>query len=392
MKRAISLGVKLLGVVLVAYVLYQVNYRDQFRQPDGTILRGSVDDRDGVAVFVPEDGGAPLPLPEGWEVALGDSPVTLGLITIVRQSDKLLLLLCLFAYGPICLISITRWWYLLRNVDLPIPYKEAFRLSFIGFFFNSAVPGLTGGDLVKAFYIAKLKPEAKVRAFMTVLVDRVIGLFALGLLAGTILLFRLGDPAFRIAGYIVYSFLGACVLFGAIFLSRRLRKLLHLRALIEKLPGKGFSHMLQDVDRAIVIYRSRPRAVVVAVLLSLLNHISLTFMAVGIGRALQIDLPVSTFAILVPVCMMVASIPMLPGGWGLREGAFAYFFGGKGIGFAFATALSVMIGLTQLIWSLLGGILFIFSSDRVSRQELQDFSDEVEAEVEAGDQMHSASS
>lgn len=383
MKRYLSLALKLLGVALVVYILSRVSYRDQYRLSSGEVLRGTVQMDGGVEMFLPAEGGAPLPLPEGWEAAIGDSPVTLGLFSIVRRSNKLLLILSLLAYGPICLISITRWWYLLRKVDLPIPWREAFRLSFIGFFFNSAVPGLTGGDLVKAFYIAKQKPEAKVRAFMTVLVDRVIGLFALGLLSGSILIFSLGDPAFRVAGMIVYSFLAACVLFGAIFLSRRLRRILHLEALIARLPGKRFSQMLQDVDRAIVIYRSRLWAVVVAVLLSLLNHLCLTFMAVGIGRALKIDLPVSNFAILVPVCMMVASVPLLPGGWGLREGAFAYFFGGKGVGFAFATALSVMIGLTQLFWSLLGGVMFIFSSDRVSRRELQEFSDEVEAEVGA---------
>ena len=119
-----------------------------------------------------------------------------------------------------------------------------------------------------------------------------------------------------------------------------------------------------------------------AVLLSLLNHGCLTIMAIGFGRALHIDIPVTTFPILVPVCMMVASLPSLPGGWGVREGAFAYFFGLKGVGFAFATALSVMIGLTALGWSLLGGVFFILSSDRVSRKELRSFSEEVEARVE----------
>jgi uncharacterized protein (TIRG00374 family) len=390
LKRAISIGLKVIGVALVVFILAQVNYRDSLRLPSGDVVKGSVEDRDGVDVFVPLDGSDALPLPPDWEVALHDSPVTLGLFTIVRRSNKLLLLLCFLSYGPICLISITRWWYLLRRVDLPIPFKEAFRLSFIGFFFNSAVPGQTGGDLIKAFYIAKQKQDAKMRAFMTVLVDRVIGLFALGLLSGSILIFRLGDPEFRIAGYIVYSFLGACIAFGAIFLSRRLRKLIHLEALIAKLPFKRLSHLLQEVDRAIVIYRTRPGAVIVAVLLSLLNHVSLMFMTVGIGRALRIEIPVSTFAILVPVCMMVASVPLLPGGWGLREGAFAYFFGAKGVavGFAYATALSVTMGLTQLGWSLLGGIFFIFSRDRVSRKELQNFSDEVDARVEkqaAGD-------
>jgi uncharacterized protein (TIRG00374 family) len=383
LKRALSIALKLLGVALVIYILAQVNYRDQYRTESGEIVRGTVETRAGVQVIVPVDGAEPIELPPDWEDVLHDSPVTLGLFSIVRRSNKLLLLLCFLFYGPICLISITRWWYLLREVDIPIPWREAFRLTFVGFFFNSVVPGLTGGDLVKAFYIARQKRGAKVRAVMSVLVDRVIGLFGLGLLSGTILLFYLGDPDFHIAAGIVYTFLGACIVFGVIFLSGRLRRLIRLEALIAKIPFARVSQTLQEVDRAIVIYRTLPRALGVAILLSLLNHTCLTIMALGFGRALHIDLPVTTFAILVPVCMMVASVPLLPGGWGLREGAFAYFFGRKGVGFAFATALSVMIGLTMLGWSLLGGIFFILSSDRVSRKQLQSFSDEVEAQVEA---------
>jgi glycosyltransferase 2 family protein len=389
LKRALSIGVKLICLALIGFILYQVDYLDRFTLPSEEenavkeVVVGQVQWREDGQFIVPEDGGEAVRLPADWEQSLHKSPVKLGLFTIARRSDKGLLAFGIFIFGPISLISITRWWYLLRSVEIPIPFKEAFRLSFIGFFFNSAVPGMTGGDIIKAFYIAKLKPDMKVRAFMSVLVDRVIGLFALGLLSGLVLLFRIDDPEFRIAAWIVYTFLGACILFGAIFLSRRLRRLLHLEALIARIPSERVSRILTEVDRGIVIYRARPMAVMVAIGLSLLNHASLMVMSVCLARALHIDLPVTTFIILVPVCMMVASIPALPGGWGLREGAFGFFFGARGVevSFAFATALSVLIGLSQLVWSLLGGFFFLFSSDRVSREELKSFSEEVEAEV-----------
>ena len=105
-------------------------------------------------------------------------------------------------------------------------------------------------------------------------------------------------------------------------------------------------------------------------------------MAIGVGSALGIDIPVSQYFILFPVCMMMASIPALPGGWGVRELGFAFFFGAVGVPGTLAVTLSIIIGLIQLAWSLLGGLLFLARPDRVTKQDLETFSGEVEAAVD----------
>ena len=382
MKRALSIGLRLLGIALVAFILFRIQYGDRLTRADGTVVPGKVVDDSEGARFVADGTGEVTSLPENWKDGLeAGTKVTLGLFSIVLGSKKLLLAFGVFIFGPITFISITRWWGLLRSVGIPITYREAFRLTFIGFFFNSAVPGLTGGDLVKAFYIARQTPSARILAFMSVLVDRVIGLFALGLLSGLILLPHLGDETFRPPAMIVFIFLGISAAFGAVFLSGRLRRLVHLDTLIRKLP---MSKTLVEIDQGIVIYRKHPKAVVLAILLSLLNHFSLVVMAIIMGRALGIEIPATQFFILVPVCMMMASIPLLPGGWGLREGAFATFFGLVGVPVTEAVALSILIGLTQLLWSLLGGVFFLLRPDRATSRDLADFSHEVEEQVEGG--------
>ena len=97
-----------------------------------------------------------------------------------------------------------------------------------------------------------------------------------------------------------------------------------------------------------------------------------------VGRSLGIDVPASEFFVLVPVSLMVASIPLLPGGWGAREGAFVFFFGGVGVAATQAFALSVLFGLAQLGWSLLGGWFFFSRPDRVTSTEIERFSREQE--------------
>ena len=47
-------------------------------------------------------------------------------------------------------------------------------------------------------------------------------------------------------------------------------------------------------------------------------------------------------------------------------------------------ALSILVGLSLLGWSLLGGVFFLLSPDRVSRKELTTFQEAVEREIDAG--------
>lgn len=378
-KRVFKIFLRVLGVALVVFVLSQIQYRDRYVADGASPLTGRVLVGDAGDVFEVRKTGEKFPLHADWRAGPQDGvEVKLGLFTIVLESDKLLLVIFAFLFGPISLISITRWWYLLKRVEIPIPFWEAFRLTFIGLFFNSAVPGLTGGDLVKALYIARRSEGARIRAAMSVLMDRAIGLFALGLLSAMVLVPNLGDPTFRPAATIVFLFLGAATLFGATFLSGRLRSIVRLDQLMVWLRKKRFGLFLAEVDQSIVIYRKVPGAVFTAVLLSLLNHFSLVVMAIGLGRALGMTLPAMDFFILVPVCMMMASIPLLPGGWGVREAAFAAFFGMAGVPVTQSVALSIIIGLTQLAWSLLGGVFFLARPDRASSRDLADFSQEME--------------
>jgi uncharacterized membrane protein YbhN (UPF0104 family) len=123
--------------------------------------------------------------------------------------------------------------------------------------------------------------------------------------------------------------------------------------------------------------------VIIALLLSLANHFMLMLMSIGMGRAIGIELPAIQYFMLVPVGLMIASIPLLPGGWGTREWGFRGIFAKAGVAATQSVALSVIIGLTQLVWSLLGGILFLMSPDRLSRKEVASFAEKMDAEAES---------
>jgi uncharacterized membrane protein YbhN (UPF0104 family) len=63
--------------------------------------------------------------------------------------------------------------------------------------------------------------------------------------------------------------------------------------------------------------------------------------------------------VVLPVAFIVSAIPAMPGGWGVREAAFAVCLHFVGVDRGPAIALSVLAGLVQLVWSLPGGVYFL---------------------------------
>jgi hypothetical protein len=76
------------------------------------------------------------------------------------------------------MITFLRWHLLVCAVGLPFSRYNAIRLGLVGYYFNTFLPGSIGGDIIKAFAIAREQSRRTV-AVATVLIDRIIGLWAL---------------------------------------------------------------------------------------------------------------------------------------------------------------------------------------------------------------------
>ena len=64
-------------------------------------------------------------------------------------------------------------------LHLPFRLRDAFRLGFLAFLLNFVSVGAVGGDLFKAFFIARDQPGRRTEAVATVVVDRLVGFYAL---------------------------------------------------------------------------------------------------------------------------------------------------------------------------------------------------------------------
>lgn len=279
-------------------------------------------------------------------------------------------------------LSMVRWHLLMRSVGLNSTVWSALRLGFIGLFFNNVVPGLTGGDLVKAFYITREHPLQRADAVISVIVDRVIGIVALALIAAVIIPFdleRYGEVAIWI-----YGFLAVMAVGGMMVLSRRIKaRIKRLSEALGRKPKEDGTTLLGKLDRAVSMYRDRMGTVTLAMVMSIGVHMLVMTGLWIFGMALTQEgspdvaelvaaglrplgeLGLDVYCSVVPIIMMISSIPIAPAGWGVGETAFQYFFSTVDVAEADAVALSFTYRLTATLISLLGGLFLVVDRKKV---------------------------
>lgn len=81
------------------------------------------------------------------------------------------------------LLTFVRWWYLVIALGVPLPLRDAMRISFWGYLFNFLPLGIVGGDVVKAVMLGHEHRQHRAKAVASVLADRIIGLYLLFVVA-----------------------------------------------------------------------------------------------------------------------------------------------------------------------------------------------------------------
>lgn len=356
MKSIILLVVKV-GLLITAFYLVsrQVTWLDTITETNGTVHEGEIlDGFDGKAETMSikdVEGNTTV-----MEASLIDTRSfgiknTFAKLSPLNYAFGMVLIFCMYCLG------IARWRALLEAQGIRASYGRAFRLTFIGFFWNNIMPGMTGGDVPKAILIAKDSPGHRSEAVSTVIVDRVIGLAALAMLSAVAILSNF--EKFREQGYVVFGVLGICFIAFICVFSRRVRRRLHISDILNKLPLSG---ILKKLDAAFHGYRSSPKTLVFAIAISALAHVCNIGSVSVFGGDLGMNIPLLTYFAAVPIILIASSVPLFPGGWGVREYAFIHVFMAVGVDPAYTSnlvILSVIIGLSMMAWSLLGG-LFLF--------------------------------
>lgn len=223
-----------------------------------------------------------------------------------------------------------RWQTILRaRRPVRIPLFGLLRITWIGQFFSSVLPGSVSGDLVKILYIQKFdKTFSKKFIFASILIDRVMGLSGLILLVGmSSLIFgkRISENAPAMAPLLNINYL----LMGLVILSFGIFFYFHsvIRKFLVKLQSIALAGLFESIialwDDLVSIRRKLPKVVAVSILVQFIGVVifwSLIYPFVGDHMNF-----VQALAF-IPIGLMTLALPVAPSGLGVGHAIFQKLF------------------------------------------------------------------
>ncbi|MBT5794732.1 MAG: flippase-like domain-containing protein [Deltaproteobacteria bacterium] len=267
-----------------------------------------------------------------------------------------------------------RWWLLLRAIGVQVNPKQTFILTWIGNFFNTTLPGAVTGDVVKGYYVIKAQhEEGRTRAFMTLLIDRIVGLFGLIVMAFLALVLNLelilSQERLHSLAWMITVLFGATVVFYAIAVFPFKEGRDPFIRLFQRLPAKKISLKVYSAFKS---YQHQKSTLLLTLLLAIGIHtlIALLFFQVANLMGLK-EMELATQFFLMPIGLITVAIPLAPGGIGIGHAAFESLY--QLAGFSGGADIFNLFVIVQLGVYLLGGIpYFLYSSEYQIPEEQQD--------------------
>lgn len=307
------------------------------------------------------EGKSRRPIPRQWIVRVVGSCLALGLIFWLLPTGEIwaairkvplglwMGVLAVFLMGH--LVVAIKWWLLaLRGSG--VPFSLALRAHFAGLAANLCLPGIAGGDMVRAGLLMKASND-KPRLAVGSLADRLIDSLVLFLLACGGAMFLTGSGG-GIAGPLLKT--GLFLAAGSFLVVIGL-------AFADKLPLEGLAG---KVVSAAAHFGRRPGALLLCFGLSVLVQAVFIVLNAVLARSVGLDVGLAVWFFAWPLAKLLALVPISISGLGVREAGLAALMAP----FDASPAVVVAVGLlwqSVLFASGLIGALALMLSERKAR-------------------------
>ena len=306
-----------------------------------------------------------------------------GMAKALREANLMWLVPGVLSVGFACLLQTERWRLLMKVQGISMGWIRTLRVYFIGLFFNLFLLGATGGDVVKIFYAIRETASKKSAAFLSVLVDRMMGLLGLVAITAVLVAFRYQllkeKPALLSACAGIMALMVGIVIAG-FFVDR-----FHLA---KKLPKRlPFHAKILEFATAFSIYARDGKTMALTFALSifahLLNFLAFYFAARAFNLFTQPSGILDVFSVL-PIINTITALPISLSGVGVREELFKQLFSLFGVGGDYAYMISISGFMMTVFWALIGGLVYLLyrPSGGIHIKEVEEEVEAVEESIE----------
>lgn len=126
------------------------------------------------------------------------------------------------------------------------------------------------------------------------------------------------------------------------------------------------AHWLSNVAEELHALRSHPRTLAALLLIAIVNQLLSVATVVAVGRALALDVPMSSYLVVVPLFTLARLVPMSVAGFGGDQLASVILFGAVGVGGAASAAISLVQAAVVDAYAFVCGIWALVVSGRCS--------------------------
>lgn len=273
-------------------------------------------------------------------------------IVCLKNTDKFLL--CIVPFVSLigfCFASL-RWKLILSDNNVIFSIKQAYRGYLMGLFYGHFLPGVLGGDVLRAgLCIQRTKCQISVAA-TSVLLERIAGITSLFGMAFFVYIFfpSIALPLLAIKNSLLVALIGIVGILTLIII------VISRNVWMRWLPKKNAHGFWSFVSAAMLTLATlKGQTLGLTLILSAMFQAADIIATFLLACAMNLDLPLSLFFAVIPFIYIATVFPISLGGLGVREGALVFFLAQFGVLVSDAIILSFLIYLNRMLIGSIGG-------------------------------------
>lgn len=268
-----------------------------------------------------------------------------------------------FIYACLQFLSATRWWSIAKASGISLRWKDAVAAFYTGMFFNLFLPGLVGGDAVRALIAARKTEHSLASSFGVVYADRTVGFIAM-LLVGT-----WGAISLHLTNS---KLIWQPLALGAIFAFGVTAFIVATALVISRSWQNHWGERFGRFANGIVAFLQNPKTGFIVFAIALTYHLSLTLTLMLLGQVAGISgKPFSAYAMVVAIATVIGSLPITLHGLGVRELASVKLWALLNVPAEQAMMWALLWRVMTWLVSLPGGLVYLLWADKTIWRDLQ---------------------
>ena len=281
-----------------------------------------------------------------WVLILGYKE---GMFSKLHSSHVTVILMCVVIYCFLQALSAFNWWVIALATGVRIRFIDALIAFFVGMFFNLFLPGVVGGDIIRAYIASKRSCNLPLSSVIgTVYAQRSTGFVALVAL-GCVAAVWLGKA---VKEFVIKTLL---VFFMLLVVASSFIAVL----LIWRNSKSRWKQRLARFSEGAVLFLAQPWYAIVVFVIAIMYHLCLDAMLYWLGSSVGMKGSYPLYVAMVSSLTAISSIPIAIHGLGVREITAAHLWALTGVGTESAILWSLLWRLITWLAALPGGLIYL---------------------------------